>query len=39
MQKDDNNNAWKIVPQALPVWVTQLEGKLSELIEEELQNY
>jgi hypothetical protein len=39
MQKDDNNNAWKIVPQALPIWVTQLEGKLSELIEEELQNY
>ena len=39
MQKDDNNHTWKIVPQALPVWITQLETKLSELIEEELQNY
>ena len=38
MQKDDNNS-WKIVPQALPVWITQLEKKLSDLIEEELQNY
>lgn len=38
MQKDDNNN-WKIVPQQLPAWVIQLENKLSELIEEELQNY
>ena len=37
MQKEDNS--WKIVPQPLPVWVTQLEKKLSELIEEELQNY
>lgn len=38
MQKDDNNS-WKIVPQPLPVWITQLEKKLSDLIEEELQNY
>jgi len=38
MQKDENNS-WKIVPQALPVWITQLEKKLSDLIEEELQNY
>lgn len=38
MQKDDNSS-WKIVPQALPVWITQLEKKLSDLIEEELQNY
>lgn len=37
MQKEDNN--WHIVPQPLPVWVTQLEQKLSELIEEELSNY
>ena len=39
MQKDDTNHTWKIVPQALPVWITQLEKKLSDLIEEELQNY
>ena len=38
MQKEDNSN-WKIVPQPLPTWVTQLETKLSELIEEELRNY
>jgi hypothetical protein len=38
MQKDDSNT-WKIVPQALPAWITQLEKKLSDLIEEELQNY
>ena len=37
MQKGDTS--WKIVPQSLPVWVSQLENKLSELIEEELQNY
>ena len=37
MQKGDNS--WKIMPQQLPVWITQLENKLSELIEEELQNY
>jgi hypothetical protein len=39
MQKDDNSNSWKILPQAVPAWITQLEGKLSELLEEELQNY
>jgi hypothetical protein len=39
MQKDDSSNTWKILPQPLPVWITQLEGKLSEFIEEELQNY
>jgi hypothetical protein len=39
MKKDDNSSTWKIVPQHLPVWIAQLEGKLSELIEEELQNY
>jgi hypothetical protein len=38
MQKDDHNS-WKIVPQVLPAWISQLENKLSELIEEELQNY
>jgi hypothetical protein len=38
MQKDDHNS-WKILPQPLPVWITQLENKLSDLIEEELQNY
>ena len=38
MQKDESNT-WKIVPQTLPAWVTQLEKKLSELIEEELQQY
>lgn len=38
MQKGDSNT-WKIVPQPVPAWVSQLENKLSELIEEELQNY
>lgn len=37
MQKEDSS--WKIVPQALPPWIIQLESKLSELIEEELSNY
>jgi hypothetical protein len=32
--------SWRIVPHTpLPTWVTQLEDKLSELIEEELRNY
>jgi hypothetical protein len=35
MQKEDN--AWKIVPQALPEWVLKAEKKFNELIEEELQ--
>lgn len=38
MQKEDNNT-WKIVPQQLPSWITQLETKFGELIEEELRNY
>jgi hypothetical protein len=38
MQKDEGST-WKIVPQQLPPWVSQLETKLSELIEEELRNY
>lgn len=38
MQKDDSNT-WKIIPQPLPSWITQLETKFSELIEEELSNY
>jgi hypothetical protein len=37
MEKE--NNDWKIIPQPLPAWVSQLENKLSELIEEELKNY
>jgi hypothetical protein len=38
MQKDETNH-WKIIPQRLPDWITQLEEKFSELIEEELSNY
>lgn len=37
MQKEGSN--WKIIHQPLPSWVSQLEDKLSELIEEELKNY
>jgi hypothetical protein len=37
MQKEDSN--WKIVPQALPKWVLELETKLDQIIEEELSNY
>ncbi len=37
MQKEENN--WKIVPQSLPNWISQLETTLDKLIEEELQNY
>ena len=33
------NAAWRIIPQTLPAWVSQLEDKLSELIEEELKSY
>ena len=36
MQKEDNN--WKIVQPHLPLWIVQMEGKLDELIEEELRN-
>ena len=32
-------SVWRIVPQPIPAWVTQLEDKLSELIEEELRNF
>ena len=35
MQKTDGS--WKIVDQLLPQWVRDGEGKLHELIEEELQ--
>lgn len=37
MHKEENN--WKIVAQALPDWITQLEPTLDGLIEEELRNY
>lgn len=36
MQKEDN--VWKIVPQPLPVWVTDNETVLQDLIEEEMKN-
>ncbi len=36
MEKEDNT--WKIVPQPLPSWVLEMEGKLNELIEDELRN-
>ncbi len=32
------NSVWKIIPQTLPEWVTELEDKFSEAIEEELRN-
>ena len=34
MEKEDNS--WKI-PQPLPGWISQLEDKFGELIEEELR--
>ena len=37
MQKE--GNSWKMLPQQLPAWITQLEDKFSELIEDELRNY
>lgn len=37
MQKE--NGTWKILPQPLPAWIIQLESRLHEIIEEELQNY
>ncbi len=37
MQKEDGG--WKIVTHSLPAWVMDQEDKLSELIEEELQQY
>lgn len=37
MEKE--NNAWKIMPQPLPVWILQLESTLDKLIEDELSQY
>lgn len=37
MQKGDEG--WRIITRSLPAWVTEQENKLSELIEEELQQY
>ena len=37
MQKEDVG--WQILPQQLPKWVMDQEVRLSELIDEELQNY
>lgn len=37
MQKE--GGAWRIITTLLPAWVTDLEQKLSEMIEEELRNY
>lgn len=34
MQKE--NDTWKIIPQPLPGWVVEQEGRFHELIEEEL---
>jgi len=36
MQKD--GSAWHIINQGLPSWIMEQEGKLNELIEEELRN-
>jgi hypothetical protein len=36
MEKD--KEAWKIQPQLLPDWIVKNEGKLHELIEEELRD-
>jgi len=36
MQKSED--AWRIVPQPLPVWVLQNESAFSEVIDEELRN-
>ena len=36
MQKDANT--WKIVEAQLPVWITEQEGRMHEVIEEELKN-
>ncbi len=37
MQKEEDG--WRIVTHSLPTWVTEQENRLSELIEEELQQY
>ena len=34
MQKEDKN--WKIIEQSLPVWITEKEAQLHDLIEEEM---
>lgn len=34
--KKNSNNHWDIVPQMLPVWIPENEGKLHEAIEDEL---
>ncbi len=34
MQKE--NDRWRIIPQPMPQWLINVEGKLHELIEEEL---
>jgi len=39
MQKDDTSNTWRIVPQALPVWVTQLEGNRKKFLSPLCLNY
>jgi hypothetical protein len=36
MQKE--NDAWKIQPQQLPNWITEMESIFHDLIEEELKN-
>jgi hypothetical protein len=36
-QMQKNNESWKIQPQLLPDWILKNEGKLHELIEEELR--
>lgn len=37
MQKGEEG--WRIITRSLPAWVTEQENRLSELIEEELQQY
>jgi hypothetical protein len=36
MQKDEQS--WKILPQNLPNWILENEGRMHEFIEEELRN-
>jgi hypothetical protein len=38
MQKKDNSH-WAIIPQILPRWIEENEGKLDESIENELQSH
>jgi hypothetical protein len=37
-QMEKANESWKIQPQLLPDWIVKNEGKLHELIEEELRD-